>query len=160
LAEKVISQVQVEIGQIDHLFDTYADLWDRLQKTTPDLVEVTAVASVLHSFYNGLENIFLSIAKGIDAEVPAGSQWHRDLLTRMTEPTASRGPVLTDEMAQRLADYLGFRHFYRHSYSFLLDWDEMEKLVMPLAEVWAQTKDELQLFLNRLTSDKTNTNGG
>jgi hypothetical protein len=78
----------------------------------------------------------------------------------MTEPTASRGPVLTDEMAQRLADYLGFRHFYRHSYSFLLDWDEMEKLVMPLAEVWAQTKDELQLFLNRLTSDKTNTNGG
>lgn len=160
MAEKVISQIKVEIGQIDQLFEAYANLLERVQKTPPDLVEVTALASVLHSFYNGLENIFLSIAKGIDAEVPAGSQWHRDLLTRMTEPTASRGPVLTDEMAQRLADYLGFRHFYRHSYSFLLDWDEMEKLAMPLAEVWAQTKDELQLFLNRLSLEKTNTNGG
>jgi hypothetical protein len=156
LAEKVISQVEFEIGQIDQLFKSYADLLERVQKNMPDLVEVTAVASVLHSFYNGLENIFLSIAKGIDADVPAGSQWHRDLLTRMAESTARRRSVLTTEMAHRLADYLGFRHFYRHSYSFFLEWDEVEKLVTPLAEVWVQVKDELQLFLNSLSSDKAN----
>ncbi len=63
LDEKVISQIKFETGQIDLLFEAYADLLDRVQKRTPDLVEVTAVASVLHSFYNGLENIFLSIAK-------------------------------------------------------------------------------------------------
>jgi len=160
LAEQVISQVKFEIGQIDQLFESYADLLERVQKNIPDLVEITAVASVLHSFYNGLENIFLSIAKGIDADVPAGSQWHRDLLTRMTESTARREPVLTVEMAHRLADYLGFRHFYRHSYSFFLDWDEMEKLVTPLAEVWAQVKDQLQLFLDSLSLDKTKTNRG
>jgi hypothetical protein len=80
LAEKVISQVDLEVKQIDQLLESYADLLKRVQKNTPDLVEVTAVASVLHSFYNGLENIFLAIAKGIDADVPTGSQWHRDLL--------------------------------------------------------------------------------
>ena len=68
LAEKVISQVKFEIEQIGLLFEAYADLLERVQRRTPDLVEVTAVASVLHSFYNGLENIFLSIAKGIDSE--------------------------------------------------------------------------------------------
>ena len=59
LAEKVISQVEFEIGQIDQLFESYAGLLEQVQKNIPDLVEVTAVASVLHSFYNGLENIFL-----------------------------------------------------------------------------------------------------
>ncbi len=150
LAEKVISQVNLEAKQMDQLLESYADLLTRVQKNTPDLVEVTAVASVLHSFYNGLENIFLAIAKGIDADVPTGSQWHRDLLIRMTESTASRGPVLTTGLAHRLMDYLGFRHFYRHSYSFFLEWEELERLVTPLAEVWAQVKSELQLFLDSL----------
>jgi len=56
-------------------------------------------------------------------------------------------------MAHRLADYLGFRHFYRHSYSFYLEWEEVEKLVMSLEEVWEQAKGELQAFLDSLGSD-------
>ena len=150
MVDRIISQVKFEIGQIDQLFESYADLLEQAQKKAPDLVEVTAMASVLHSFYNGLENIFLSIAKGIDQDVPMGAQWHRDLLTRMTEATSSRGPVLTVDVAHQLADYLGFRHFYRHSYSFFLEWDELEKLVMPLADVWEQAKYEVQLFLDSL----------
>lgn len=150
MAEEVTSQVKFEIGQIDQLFQFYADLLEQARKGEPNLVEVTALASVLHSFYNGLENIFLSVAKGLDANVPEGPQWHRDLLNQMTASTASRQPVLTDELAQRLSDYLGFRHFYRHTYSFILDWGEMEKLVAPLTEVWGQAKRELQSFLGSL----------
>jgi len=150
LVESVVSQVEFEIGQIDHLFESYADLLEQAQGKAPALVEVTAVGSVLHSFYNGLENIFLSIAKRIDRDVPAGAQWHRDLLTRMTEATPGRGPVLIVDTAHQLANYLAFRHFYRHSYSFFLDWDELEELVTPLAEVWERTKDELQRFLDSL----------
>jgi len=77
LVENVVSQVEFEIGQVDHLFESYADLLEQTQKKAPDLVEITAVASVLHSFYNGLENIFLSIAKGIDRDVPAGAQFEQ-----------------------------------------------------------------------------------
>jgi len=136
---------------MDDLFESYADLLSRVQTRSPDLVEVTAVASVLHSFYNGLENIFLSIAKGLDASVPTGAQWHRDLLAQMAERTPLRPLVITTETAHQLADYLGFRHFYRHSYSFFLEWDELEKLVTPLTKVWEQVKSELDLFLDRLS---------
>lgn len=59
LVDKVISQVEFEIGQIDQLFESYADLLEQAQKKTPDLVEVTAMASVLHSFYNGTEQFRL-----------------------------------------------------------------------------------------------------
>ena len=143
-----------EIGQIDQLLTAYADLLERVQQRTPDLVEVTAIASVLHSFYNGLENIFLSIAKGLDQQVPTGSQWHRDLLVQMSQQTANRGGVISAELARKLADYLGFRHFHRHSYSFFLEWGELKKLVTPLQEVWAQVKEELYKFLESLNSSE------
>lgn len=142
--------MKFEIEQIDNLFEAYAGLLDRVQKHSPDLVEVTAVASILHSFYNGLENVFLSIAKEIDGDVPATTQWHRDLLTRMTKAGSNRGPALSVDAAHQLAGYLGFRHFYRHSYSFFLEWDELEKLVTPLTEVWERTKRELLMFLDSL----------
>lgn len=151
MAEKVVSQVTFEIGQIDQLVVAYADLWERAQQGTSDLVEMTAMASVLHSFYNGLENIFLSIAKGLDQGVPVGAQWHRDLLVQMIQETANRSSVISAELAQKLADYLGFRHFYRHSYSFFLEWSELEKLVTSLPEVWDQAKKELSEFLDSLS---------
>ena len=158
--DRAISQVRFETQQIDHLLESYAELLERTQKRTLDLIEVTAAASVLHSFYNGIENIFLSISKGTDAVVPSGPHWHRDLLNRMTKAMSSREPVLTVEMAHQLADYLGFRHFYRHSYSFFLDWDELEKLVTPLAEVWERVKDELQRFLDSCSAGKTEISSG
>jgi hypothetical protein len=39
-----------------------------------------------------------------------------------------------------------------------MEWDELEKLVTPLENVWAQTKDELERFLNSLSSDQMNKN--
>ena len=38
----------------------------------PTLIELTAIGSILHSFYNGIENIFKAIGKNIDAEIPNG----------------------------------------------------------------------------------------
>ena len=114
------------------------------------MVDITALGSVLHSFYNGLENIFLTLAKRIDQKVPKTTQWHLDLLNQMTKTESKRRQVLSTDMAHRLADYLGFRHFYRHSYSFFLEWDELEKLVNPLEEVCVQVKNELQVFLDSL----------
>lgn len=152
MLNNVVSQIKFQIEQIDQLLDSYTELLDRSQKSTPDLVEVTAIASVLHSFYNGVENILLSIAKRIDQGLPTGSQWHRDLLVQMTQQTSKRRQVISVEMAQRLGEYLGFRHFYRHSYSFFLEWSEVDKLVSPLQEIWTQLKKELDLFINSLGS--------
>lgn len=148
--ERTITQIKFEIGQIDKLFASYSELLNHAQNNKPNLVEITALASVLHSFYNGLENIFLTIAKRIDSQIPDTDQWHRNLLTNMTQATNRRDPVLTLDLAYHLTDYLGFRHFYRHSYSFVLEWDELEKLVVPLEDTWRDTKAELNDFLQSL----------
>ena len=142
--------MKLEISQIDELFKSYSSLFRRIRKEEPDLIEVTAFASVLHSFYNGLENIFLCIVKRIDRNVPTGDRWHRDLLYQIGKAIPERNQVLTNKTIDLLLDYMGFRHFYRHSYSFSLEWEELEKLMVPIKDIWQQIKDELELFLDRL----------
>jgi ribonuclease HepT-like protein len=152
LFKKAIEEKQFDIEQIDHLFVNYAVLFDRAQQNRPDLIETTAFAAVLHSFHSGLELIFSTIAKRIDQQLPTGDKWHRQLLFQMTQHTAQRTRVILEELAQSLGNYLAFRHFYRHSYSFYLDWHELEKLVIPLHVIWAQVRSELQSFLDTLSS--------
>jgi hypothetical protein len=152
LPETLVSRVEFEITQIDRLLESYAELLDRVCQTEPDLVELTATASVLHSFYTAVENVLLAVARQIDGQVPEGARSHRDLLVQMADSTIERPAVLSEKIAHRLGQYMAFRHFYRHAYSFYLEWDEMADLVSYLDDVWSQTKLELEQFLNKMRS--------
>ena len=58
-------------------------IFKKIESDTPDLFDMTILGSVLHSFYNGLENIFEIIAKNIDGNVPNGNKSHQELLHQM-----------------------------------------------------------------------------
>lgn len=94
LSETISQRVQRDVALIDHLLAAYADLLLQVEQKPPDLVQVTALASVLHSFYNGVESIFIIIAKEIDGAVPTGDRWHRDLLEQMGMANEFREAVL------------------------------------------------------------------
>jgi hypothetical protein len=136
------------LEEIESLFQLYKkELFDL--ERTPNIVELTAFASVLHSFYNGIEKILLIIAKNIDESTPSDANWHRSILLQMTKENRSRKPVLSQEMKVELTKYLTFRHFFRHSYSFHLEWEELKKLVKPIHSVWKKFKSEILVFLSQ-----------
>ena len=159
MANELISRIENEIGLIDRLFSSYDDLLTRCQQPpAPNAVEIAAVAAVLQSFYLGIENISLMVAKNLDEGVPRGANWHQELLAQMTMATQRRKPLITPETRDILADYLGFRHVARHSYSFFLDWDEMAHLIVMLPSAWMQAKSEFHAFALSLRSgDKPET---
>jgi uncharacterized protein YutE (UPF0331/DUF86 family) len=145
--------IEFELAEIESLFQLYQEeLFELDLDQTPDLLELTAFASVLHSFYNGIENILLSIAKNIDKKVPSDPNWHKSLLSQMVKKNIARGPVLSEEMKNELKKYLTFRHFFRHAYSFHLEWEELEKLVKPICQVWGKFKSEISSFLSLMES--------
>jgi len=154
LLEDVVSEIEHEVGLIDQLFETFAELLERARRTEPNVVEMAAIATVLHSFYNGLENIFLRIAKGIDHELPSGEGSHRALLNQMVKDGERRNTVITTDLAEQLREYLGFRHFLRHSYSFLLQWEKLEELLTPLPSLWNRIKKELDEFVKSLDESR------
>lgn len=146
--EKAISQIRFEINQIDKLNETFDILLKKCQVSELDHIETAAAASWLHSFYNGIENIFLTIAKHIDGNQPQSQQWHRDLLRQMNQMDYGRDvEVISNETMKLLFEYLGFRHFYRHSYSFMLKWSEMKRLVLNLDSTWNKVKQEINKFV-------------
>ena len=107
---------------------------------------MTILGSVLHSFYNGLENIFEIIAKNIDGEIPTGNKSHQELLHQMASENSYRKEILSEELYFKLREYSTFRHFYRHAYSFQLNWDKMEPLIDNLFDVWKNIKLSLKDF--------------
>ena len=126
----VEEQVAVEQAQIAQIFEAYQTAISKSSQKEPDFIELSALATMLHSFYTGIENIFKRVALEIDGNIPSGYASHSDLLTAMTRSTASRPPVISEELHVRLSAYLSFRHVFRQAYSFHLEWDKMQNLVL------------------------------
>ncbi|MGE5342524.1 MAG: hypothetical protein ACM3SY_13700 [Candidatus Omnitrophota bacterium] len=148
--EKVIEEIEEECQQIDKLFEEFGTLLDKIKDRDPDFIEIASLAMMLHSFYNGLENIFGRIAKRIDKTVPDGRDWHNELLTQMSKPTPKRKyAVLSEGMRDELKEYLGFRHFTRHAYPMDLDWDLMKDLVLRSDDVKERALIEINAFLKK-----------
>lgn len=155
--ETLAADLVFEVGEIDALLSAYGDLIRKIEAQEPDLVEISATATLLHAFYTGVENMLSAIAKRSDGKVPEGAQWHRDLLRLMGNPAPGRGPVLAPSTAESLSDYLSFRHFFRHAYSNKLDWSHMRPLVTNLRDVWAALRTDIQAFIASSTGDPSAT---
>jgi hypothetical protein len=94
-----------------------------------------------------LEKAFVTVAKRCDHHVPPGKAWHRELLQQMARPTKARQALISEALAKHLASYLRFRHFYRHAYSFRLDWQELQGLVVGLPHTWKDVRQALTAFM-------------
>lgn len=145
LPDRIREDIEFEMGEIDSLFQLYQNELLEMEKS-PNNVELIAIASILHFFYNGIEKILLIIANNIDKNIPSDLNWHKRLLEQMAKENKHRKAVLTGDLKNELLKYLGFRHFFRHSYSFHLKWERMEELVKSIYNVWEKFKAEISTF--------------
>lgn len=110
--KQVIEEIEIEIKKIEKLFEDYRPLLEKVSNQEPTFIELSSLAMLWHSFYNGLENIFSRIAKRIDKNMPHGEEWHKELLELMTKETERREHVvLSSTTCEDIKEYLGFRHF-------------------------------------------------
>ncbi|HNS19554.1 MAG TPA: hypothetical protein PKH24_03600 [Sedimentisphaerales bacterium] len=110
--------------------------------TELSVLELAGVATLLHNFYNGIENILKQVflAKGIS--IPEGPAWHRDLLT-----AAQEHQVLSQATAERLRQFMAFRHFFSHAYALDLDPKRMEPLAADAAGVFQAVAHDVDRLL-------------
>ncbi|RPJ64365.1 MAG: hypothetical protein EHM23_00610 [Acidobacteria bacterium] len=137
------------------------DSVDRLEREARELlespgsgsVETRAAGSILHDFYTGVEKIFQRIAIELDGGLPAGPDWHSDLLLRMTIEIDERRPaVISEELAKKLAEYLRFRHVFRNLYGFELRWDLCRELLANLPPLLNDLRKQLKAFRDFLSA--------
>ena len=148
--KKVIADIEFEIERIEKLIDKYQPLINKIKEIEPDFIELGSLAMLLHSFYNGIENIFNRIAKKIDESIPSKEFWHKKLLEQMSKVSKNRKSiVLSNDAYENLQEYLGFRHFSRHAYAFDLDWKLMKNLIFRLKEVKTIALNDIRKFIKK-----------
>jgi len=146
--DKLRKQISVELEQLDTLFTVHRPLLTKSLDTPPDEIGLSALAAFLHSFYTGIENIFKRVTLEVDGLPPRGVSWHRELLDAMTRETERRKRVISQDLSDRLKDYLQFRHFFRHAYVFHLQWAKIRPLVVGCEETMRMLRDEIEGFLH------------
>lgn len=144
---KFRKQQAVEREQLRRLLATMQPVLAKCREERPTEIELSALAAMLHSFYTGIENIFKRVTVELDANPVRGESWHRELLDRMGRTGPRRPALLSVELRERLQEYLGFRHVFRHAYSFELDWEKMAPLVLNCELTLQQLEAALDQFL-------------
>ena len=153
----LIADLELELAAIDRLARESETLLGRAPMTA-DAVYVRAGAGILQDFYTGAEKLWRRIADEVDGRLPAGSEWHMQLLSRMTIGLEGiRPPVVGPELGERLRGYLRFRHLARGIYGFSLDWERVRELLLALpalAQSLAREVRQFEGFLRAAGSDR------
>ncbi|MGQ9617122.1 MAG: ribonuclease toxin HepT-like protein [Spirochaetota bacterium] len=140
----------VELDNLKRLEDEMKTLLGKISDN-PGFIETRGVASILHDFYSGIEKIFERIALYIDGNLPKGEEWHRELLLQMAKPFRKRKKaVISEELFQKLKEYLRFRHLFRHIYGFELKWNILRPLSEEMENVLNKIRKEIESFLRNL----------
>jgi len=116
----------------------------KTKKLKYSTVELAAIATFTHNFYNGIENILKRILSFKQIKMKETPTWHKDLLK-----SSSDIGIITNDLYNNLSDYLSFRHFFIHAYSFTLRWDELKPLVDNLEKTLETFKPEIYSFIEK-----------
>lgn len=107
--------------------------------------ELAAVATFVHNYYNGVENILKRILLYRHIKTGNSPTWHKDLLK-----ISKNKAIISKQLHDILANYLSFRHFFVHAYSFTLNWEELKPLVRNIRKTLKRFKSEVHTYFEKL----------
>ena len=147
-------EVETELSELERLHKEHAGV----PIGSKDGYMMRARASILHDFYGGIERIFVRIAQELNGGVPVSEHWHRQLLLDMSLELASVRPaVISRELHDLLAPFLGFRHLFRNVYGFVMEGDRLDRLDARFDEAFLRLQEELRRFLDWLVPPGSGT---
>ena len=134
-------QILAEKQNVEEALDNLNIALDIKNKST---IELAAIGTFLHNIYNGIENILKQITHLRGIEIHKSESWHKDLINL----SVSKG-IISEELSDRLYEYLTFRHFFIHSYGFMLEEKHLEGLAKNIHDIWARFVAEISSSLNQ-----------
>ncbi len=150
--ELLKADINDELEKVKKIHQEFQELKPKLQLNAEQInnFDKAVIGYYLHNFYNGCENIFKSIARFFENDLSVDT-WHRDLLKRMKLTINGYRPAVVDEeLYLLLDDFRGFRHKFRHCYSFELDWERMKIVANKFDTAWNQLQLQIKKFILEL----------
>jgi len=105
-------------------------------------LELAGVATLIHNFYNGIENILKQVFQAKSIGIPIGASWHQNLLL-----ASVKEKIISEQLADKVKQYLAFRHFFSHAYAIDLQPQRIEPLIENILKTFEQFKDEINKII-------------
>ena len=136
---KINEQIDAELENIERVM---AELPESGSLSSLSSLELAGVATLTHNFYNGIENILKKLILYKNMDVPHSHSWHKDLVN-----IALSNNIISSVTAKKLREYLGFRQFFNHSYSFDLDAERMTPLIKNISSTLTSFRNDISKIL-------------
>ena len=150
---ELVEQIGIEFDSIQLTVDELNSLYRDIAVREPTVRELAAAGTFLANFYNGIENILKRICRFHDVEIPAGGDWHVELVKSFCDPPRNGLPLLLHaELAEELAPYRQFRHVVHHSYGFRLRWPDMLPGVEGADRLFSEFRSGVVTYVTKLQS--------
>ncbi len=137
--DELLREIAAEKEQISQTLTALEEALNRQKRT---IVELAAIATFLHNFYNGIENLLKRVLQFKKVSIPDSATWHKDLLDLAVDQH-----IITLDLSRTLDEYRAFRHFFVHGYGVMLDEVRLSPLAEHLPKVWEQFEEELAAFV-------------
>lgn len=99
VSSKLVAQIAINIQELSRIVEQLKPRILKGKTADLDVIETSAVAAMLHSFYTLIEKNMELIARDVDRTVPETGTWHRDLIEQMAQPNAFRQAVISVDLA-------------------------------------------------------------
>jgi len=140
----VRERVEAEFENIERVV---AELPDGSMLPGLSSLELAGVATLIHNFYNGIENVLKQVVIASGKKLPEGASWHQELLTK-----AASYDIISESTAEELKRYLAFRHFFSHAYSFDLDKERIIPLVEGIQRIIVSFRRDINRAIDEILS--------
>lgn len=127
----------------DNVEKTLVNLKKAIERPEIFSVELAAIGAFLQNIYNVIENILKQTFRLKNFNMQTSDSWHKNLLNLLE----SKG-IISEELSNQLYEYLTFRHFFIHSYGFMLEESHLKDLATDIYDIGPQFMAEISLSIN------------
>ncbi|MBA3028880.1 MAG: hypothetical protein FP816_08730 [Desulfobacteraceae bacterium] len=140
--------------QIFQVEKIYGLLEDRANSLNSDHISSETVDSIgywLHNLFSAFEDLFKIVAAFWENSVGKDGNYHKSLISRMVLNIEGVRPALISEKTfSHLDELRGFRHVFRHAYSYGLDDERVLYLLRKILKEKALVLKEHQSFREKI----------
>ncbi len=98
---ELLRDLEEELIDLSRLREAYTEHIDGAFAKAPNKIEILALASVLQSYYTGMENAMARIVRTFDGQISKSHSWHADLLCASRSVTQISYPDQTCDHYER-----------------------------------------------------------
>ena len=148
-----LAEFDFQVEQIRGIYKTLQKKVQLIEKLPVAQETVESAGYWLHNLYNACEDLFKLVAGFWENSLSVDGEFHVQLLKRMLLNIKDVRPALLSEAGYRMLNELrGFRHVFRHAYSYGLDEERVNALLRKALNKEDTVIKDLQTFRKNIAS--------